>query len=99
MQEFESSKTETAVKKQAREETSRADLRWLMSDPKGRRFIYELLESLGMYRSSYNAFAKDVALEMAFYEGQKNVGYKLVARLGAICPREYELMMREHAHE
>ena len=68
------------------------DLKWLMSNKRGRRFIYRLLESAGVWRTSFNTNA----LVMSFNEGARNQGLKLVAQLTEHCPERYNEMIAEH---
>lgn len=90
--------TECAEKKLERDirrETYERDFRWLMGDPRGRRLMLKLLSDIGLYRCTYDGAIKDVASEMLFREGQKNVGYRLVAEISRLCPEKYFEMMKE----
>ena len=49
-----------------------------------------------MFATTYNPLSKQPELEMAFAEGQKNLGYRVMADIGAICPEQYFLMMKEN---
>ena len=48
------------------------------------------------FATTYNPLSKQPELEMAFAEGQKNLGYRVMADIGAICPEQYFLMMKEN---
>jgi len=82
----------------AREQQARLleqdDLRWLMSDKRGRRIVWRWLERAGVWRLSFNS----EALTMAFNEGGRNQGLMLLNLLLATCPKPYNLMMEE-AHD
>lgn len=76
---------------QLRQEQADNDLTWLMGQEAGRRFIWELLGSTGVNR---NPFAVDAA-STAFRCGELNVGQRLTARIHAICPDTYFVMVKE----
>lgn len=63
----------------------------MMSTREGRLFARELLESCHAFQSS---FSPD-AMRMAFMEGERNVGLKLMSLIMASCPDRYIEMMKE----
>ena len=67
------------------------DLKWLMSNKRGRRFVFRVLERAGVWRLSFNTNA----LSMAFNEGQRNEGLRLMANITAHCPDRYTEMLEE----
>lgn len=67
------------------------DIRWLMSEERGRRLVWRLLAMTGVYRSSFNSSGS----VMAFNEGQRNIGLKLVADIHEACPEQYTRMRKE----
>ena len=67
------------------------DLKWLMSNKRGRRFVFRALERAGVWRLSFNTNA----LSMAFNEGQRNEGLRLMANITAHCPDRYTEMLEE----
>lgn len=67
------------------------DLKWLMSNKRGRRFAYRLLEVAGVWRLSFHTNA----LTMAFNEGLRNTGLWLVNALTTHCPDRYFEMLKE----
>lgn len=67
------------------------DLRWMMSDKRGRRVMWRLLETTGVYRSSFTGNS-----ETFFREGQRNVGLKLLADIHENCPDAFVTMLKEH---
>lgn len=67
------------------------DLKWLMAHKQGRRIVWRLLQSYGVFRSSFRVDA----LEMAFLEGARNHGLKLLADVHEHCDERYADMMKE----
>ena len=67
------------------------DLKWLMSNKRGRRFMASMLDRAGAFRSSFNTNA----LTMAFAEGNRNEGLRLIKQLMRHCPDRYTEMLKE----
>jgi hypothetical protein len=63
----------------------------IMSVEPGRRWMCELLEICHIFATSFS----DVDLRMAFMEGQREIGLRLLMDIMASCPDEYVQMMRE----
>lgn len=72
-------------------ETESADLRWLMGSKRGRRIIWRLLDQTGAFRLSFNTNA----MQMAFAEGNRNFGNRILALIHTHCPELYPTMVRE----
>lgn len=72
------------------------DLKWIMSDARGRRFAWRLLARTGIYRSSYLA-GRGQTEACAFYEGERNVGLEMLAALLKVTPKAYAAMQQENA--
>jgi len=68
------------------------DLRWVMSSESGRRFVYKAIASSNVFRSSFNI----EALQMAFSEGRRNNGLRLLSDAIEHCYESYEKMMKEN---
>jgi len=68
-----------------------ADLKWLMGHEEGRRIAWGLLGRAGVFRTS---FSPD-GLQMAFNEGNRNLGVYLLAEINEHCPRRYMEMIKE----
>lgn len=68
------------------------DLKWLMSNKRGRRVMHGVFERAGIWRLSFHTNA----LQMAFNEGSRNEGLALLARMTEHCPELYALMLKEH---
>ncbi len=85
-------------KKMASERLARerkALLESIMQFQQGRRWIKELLVACHCFQTS---FSKN-ALEMAFAEGQRNIGLQLLADITASCPEQYVTMLQEKYDE
>lgn len=67
------------------------DLKWLMSQKRGRRVVHRLLAHAGMYRTSIS----ESATQTAFNEGQRNTGLRLLTLLISDCPEDYLAMLKE----
>lgn len=67
------------------------DVKWLMSQPQGRRIVKRTLERAGVHRLSFNTNS----MQMAFNEGMRNEGLRLTATLMAACPELYTTMLKE----
>lgn len=86
-----------AARKRAADEAALAeqnlagDLKWLMSSPRGRRFMRWLLGFCGVRRLSFN----NSGSVTAFNEGQRNVGLALEANLLEHCHGSYLTMLEE----
>jgi hypothetical protein len=68
------------------------DLKWVMSNKRGRRFVFDRLEQAGVFRLS---FSTDPYVT-AFNEGKRNDGLQLLAQLHGHAPESYALMLSEH---
>lgn len=73
----------------------RADVKWLMGQPRGRRIIWRQLAKAGVFRTSFNTNA----MQMAFNEGSKNAGYELLAMVNEVAPDKYLDMVKENTGE
>ena len=63
----------------------------IMSVAPGRRWLCDLLEVCHIFSTSFS----DVGLRMAFMEGQREVGIRLLMDIMSACPDQYITMMRE----
>lgn len=82
-----------AAEKQAKlvEQQRREIVTGIMSVVPGRSWMCDILESCHIFATSYN----DIAHRMAFMEGQREVGIRLLSDIMSACPDQYVLMMRE----
>lgn len=67
------------------------DLRWVMSSPRGRRFVWWLLSLAGVRRLSFN----NSGSVTAFNEGQRNVGLAIEGQIVEHCQGSYLTMLSE----
>lgn len=87
----EQAQKDAAEKEKMANETAIADFKWLMSDVRGRRIVWRQLGESGVFASSYHP----TAMQMAFNEGKRNDGIKLLAKVHEHCPDLYSTMMKE----
>ncbi len=67
------------------------DVKWLMGSKRGRRFLWRVLERAGVYRLSFNTNS----MTMAFAEGARNEGLRLLETIHSACPDLYTTMLKE----
>ena len=67
------------------------DLKWLMSDKRGRRFVARLIDMAGVHRPSID----QNTAAMAFKEGKRWLGTLLVEKLDQLCFDRYLEMLKE----
>jgi hypothetical protein len=68
------------------------DLKFVMGNKQGRRFVHRLLQECGVFRSVFHT----EPVVMAFNEGGRNMGLKLFAEIHEHCPARYAEMIKEH---
>jgi len=84
-----------AQAEQRREEVKKAaereidDLRWLMSEERGRRIVWRLLERSMIFQPSFSSDA----LVMSFNEGRRRLGLEIME---IMSPDMYHEMLKEH---
>ena len=71
------------------------ELNWVMSDPRGRRFVWRQVQRDGVYLLS---FVQGDPGRVAFNEGRRSVGIALLTQVREHCP-EREAEMRKEAYE
>lgn len=76
-------------------EAEESDVKWLMASRRGRRIVWRMLDQAGVFRSSFNTNA----MTMAFSEGARNQGLRLLAIVHGCCPEHYPTMMKEQTDE
>jgi hypothetical protein len=67
------------------------DLKWILSNKRGRRDVYRRLERAGVWQSSFSTNA----LTMAFQEGSRNEGLRLLSLIQTHCVDRYAEMLKE----
>jgi hypothetical protein len=68
------------------------DMRFILSTPQGRRFIWRYLTRCGVFALSYSHSGS----ETAFNEGQRNIGLKLMAELSEADASAYVTILKEN---
>jgi hypothetical protein len=72
-----------------------SDVKWLMSSKRGRRFVWRLMDQAGTFRSVFNTNA----MAMAFAEGNRNTGLRILAMVTSLCPEHYPAMLKENTDD
>lgn len=71
------------------------DFKWIVSNKRGRRFIWRFLEKAGVFRSSFTGNS-----ETFFKEGQRNLGLFVLGLIHEHAPDAYVQMLKEQSeHE
>lgn len=85
----------TAEEQRLAREKELNDLRWVMSTKQGRRFMWRLLSSAGIYRMSFSTDP----LVMAFNEGARNAGLRQLNDIMEACPERNAEMLEDQRKE
>src|SRR5690554_3518938 len=67
------------------------DFRWLMDDPRGRRFVWQLMGRCRVFEPVFNTHGG----LMNFNEGRRDVGLFLLAELTGLCPEKFGVAAAE----
>lgn len=67
------------------------DFKWIMSDEKGRRFIWAILERSGLFTQAFDGTAEGTI----FADGVKNEGRLIMGLIFAHCPEAFAKMILE----
>ncbi|MCH2219622.1 MAG: endopeptidase [Aquabacterium sp.] len=73
-------------------QTEADDVKWLMSSKRGRRIVWRQLEQAAVFRLTFNTNA----MQMAFAEGNRNQGVRLLALVHQVAPQLYPVMVEEN---
>lgn len=68
------------------------DIRFIMDNEKGRRFIFKLLCRARIYQCSFNGQSN----QTIFNEGGRNQGLMLQSEIMTHAPGSYQLMLKEN---
>jgi hypothetical protein len=91
----ERAKADADLRARLAKETEEADFKWLMSSKRGRRIVWRILDRAGVFRLSFNTNS----MMMAFNEGNRNEGLRILAQIHTLCPELYPVMVREQLHD
>lgn len=69
-----------------------ADLKMVLSTLEGRRFLWRLLSTCGIYRTSFHPSS-----QIYFNEGVRSVGLNVIADIDRVAPEAMILMMTENS--
>jgi hypothetical protein len=72
-------------------EQEESDIRWLMGSKRGRRIVWRLLVQSGLFTSTFDPNA----MTMAFAEGRRFFGGRVLETIHALCPELYPTMVKE----
>lgn len=78
------------VKKKLRDDAEDADLKYILASDQGRRLLWKLLETCGIFKSSFTGSS-----ETFFLEGQRNIGLKILADIMRVDPESYLRMYKQ----
>lgn len=87
----ERAKSDKDIRSKLSVENEESDVRWLMSSKRGRRVVWRLLDQSGVFRLSFNPNA----MHMAFAEGNRNFGNRILSMIHSLCPELYPVMVKE----
>lgn len=73
--------------------TADSDFRWLMSDPRGRRFVWSLMGRWKVFQQTFNTHGG----LMNFNEGQRSAGLFLLGEINRLCPHQFAVAAAENA--
>ena len=88
-------KSDRELRARLSRENEEADLKWLMSNKRGRRIVWRLLEQSGVFRLSFDTNA----MKMAFAEGNRNFGNRTLSLIHSHCPELYTTMVKEQTND
>lgn len=88
-------KADSNLRNKLAKDTEEADLKRLMRLKWGRRIVWRLLDRAGVYRLSFDGNP----LVMAFNEGNRNEGLRVLAQINTLCPELYHLMVKEQTND
>ena len=87
----EQAEREDARKRQLVRQREKDDFVWLMGTVQGRRIVWRLLEQAKVFKSTFSLDSG----EMAFLEGNRNMGLLLITEVHELCPEKYHVMAKE----
>lgn len=91
----ERAKADTDLRNKLAKDNEEADLKWLMGSKRGRRIVWRFLDRAGVFRLSFNTNS----MAMAFNEGNRNEGLRILAQIHTLCPELYPVMVKEQVND
>ena len=88
---FRKEEVEAREEERIRRQKLANSLKAVLATRDGRVILWQLLSDTGIYRSSFD---RDIAV-MAFNEGQRNIGLRLLDRIMSVDADAYKLMQDE----
>lgn len=95
IQSQERAQADTDLRAKLAVDTEASDFKWLMGSKRGRRIVWRLLDRAGVFLSSFSTNA----MQMAFAEGRRNEGLRLLVLIQETCPELYAAMTKEQGNE
>lgn len=86
---------ERELKDRLERSNEESDLKWLMGSKRGRRIVWRLLDQAGVFRLSFNPNA----MHMAFAEGNRNYGLRMLTMIHATVAEMYPVMLKEQTND
>ena len=71
-------------------------LKAVLRTKQGRHTIWRILCEARVFQTTYTMPYAGAELQMAFMEGRKQVGYRLIADVQRLAPKEWERMVLEN---
>lgn len=68
------------------------DFKWLMADARGRRMVWQDLTEARVFNAVFDQHPQ----QMAFNEGRRQHGLRLLDRINTLCPHLYQVMVAEN---
>lgn len=87
----EAAKIEADARNKLVQQTETDDVKWMMGNKRGRRIVWRQLIQAGVFQLSFHT----TAMTMAFNEGRRSEGLRLLSQIHAACPEQYTVMMQE----
>ena len=91
----ERAKSDKDMREKLARENEEADIKWLMGSKRGRRVVWRLMDQSGVFRLSFNTNS----MQMAFAEGNRNFGNRMLAMIHSLCPELYPQMVKEQSND
>lgn len=84
-----------AAAKRERQRRDIEDLKWLLEQAQGRRFVWRLLEQAGVYQSTFNSSGSVTA----FNEGKRAIGLWALAQIHDHTPDVLATMIKASSND